>query len=183
MMVPPTRTPHISPPITGMIPLTAPPHVCLLVHVAAPLDGANSMATPDPVGDRHWAQANLTEEAAQADGSFLLKFQAANPFHEAKFATFGVAELSDTERRGLRDSLGRDIRTEQPEHLNLSSGGQDASNGLRIPARSHVDLELRGAMRDAPADEIYFKIIQRIAMDGGGATSVGSLGVRITGGA
>lgn len=80
--VPPTRTTPGSTrtaTMTGTIPSGAPDHVCLLVRVSHPLDPAGP--TPDPVGDRHWAQRNLVA-VTNADAEADVAFQVSNPFDE-----------------------------------------------------------------------------------------------------
>ncbi|HYI99867.1 MAG TPA: hypothetical protein VEX36_09380 [Thermoleophilaceae bacterium] len=66
--------------ISGEIPATASNHVCLLCVVSHSLDKAGKVA--DPVGDRHWAQRNLTAVAAAPGTPAIVPFLAANPLDE-----------------------------------------------------------------------------------------------------
>jgi hypothetical protein len=70
--------------ISAEIPKWAPNHICLLAVVTHPLDAAGSIA--NPVGDRHWAQRNLTAVAASISQPLEFVFTAANPLlEEAEF--------------------------------------------------------------------------------------------------
>lgn len=62
------------------IPPTAPPHICLLARVSHQYDRAGTIA--DPVGDRHWAQRNLSAVAAQPGVPVVFPFMAGNPLEE-----------------------------------------------------------------------------------------------------
>lgn len=70
--------------ISGVIPATASKHICLLCQVTHSLDKPGN--TANPIGDRHWAQRNLTAVGASPGVPVILPFLAANPFdHEAGF--------------------------------------------------------------------------------------------------
>ncbi len=87
--VPPFRDPFqpifvTTPTLTAVIPATAPNHICLLALVTHSLDKAGTVA--DPMGDRHWAQRNLTAASANAKQPLNFPFLIANPFAtEEKF--------------------------------------------------------------------------------------------------
>ena len=73
--------------ISAEIPEWARDHICLLAVVNHPLDAAGSVV--NPVGDRHWAQRNLTAVAAPISQPLQFVFTAANPFfEEAEFVLF-----------------------------------------------------------------------------------------------
>lgn len=79
--VPTTRTTPGStttPTLSGIIPATAPNHICLLVSVSHPQDRAGTVL--DPYHDRHWAQRNLNAVAAAVGAPAIMPFMAANPF-------------------------------------------------------------------------------------------------------
>jgi hypothetical protein len=64
----------------GVIPVSAPLHVCLLVAVSHPQDRAGTVC--DPIGDRHWAQRNLTAAAVAPGAPALLPMVVANPLDQ-----------------------------------------------------------------------------------------------------
>lgn len=68
--------------VTGTIPSSSRPHVCLVVSVGHSQDKPGT--TCDPVGDRHWAQHNLQAVTAAASGPTLIQFAAGNPFNSRK---------------------------------------------------------------------------------------------------
>lgn len=179
VIVPPGGQPVTSPPMVNTIPLTAQPHVCLLARVTATTDGVDKGKTPDPIGDRHWAQANLTEVSASADGVVTVPFQVGNPFAEEMNASFEVSALSEGEVAGLREILNRDIRTAVPEDLQIKlARGESALDGFAVPPRSQTPFELRG--RVEPGGTAYFKIVQRLTTHGERAMLEGSLGVGVS---
>jgi hypothetical protein len=75
----------VSATLSGVIPATAPNHICLLAYVTHSLDQAKAAA--DPVGDRHWAQHNLVAVSTTIS-PMIVPFVAANPFD-----TEGLFEL------------------------------------------------------------------------------------------
>jgi len=82
--VPPRGGRATTPTVSGVIPATAPDHICLVALVTHPLDNPGTVI--DPVGDRHWAQLNLVRVKAAAGIPVQLAFLAVNPFaHEAIF--------------------------------------------------------------------------------------------------
>jgi hypothetical protein len=80
-----------TPTIRGLIPATAPNHVCLLAMVTHSLDLAKPV--PDPINDRHWAQRNLVAAAAKQGGPLILPFFAANPFRTEEMFEVRVRAL------------------------------------------------------------------------------------------
>ena len=66
--------------ISGVIPATASNHICLLCLVTHSLDKPGAIV--DPIGDRHWAQRNLTAIGAVPGVPVVVPFLAANPFDQ-----------------------------------------------------------------------------------------------------
>ncbi len=64
--------------IVGVIPTTAPAHVCLLANVWSPLDTGASSPTPNPANDRKWAQLNVNDLTVAAGQSLQFMFWAGN---------------------------------------------------------------------------------------------------------
>jgi hypothetical protein len=87
---------YTSPPIVGIIPLTAPPHVCLFARVSSPFDAASS-STIDPTNDRHWAQLNLFDVSSSPNSEMHFGFWAGNPFSRA--AAFRIEARTVTGER------------------------------------------------------------------------------------
>jgi hypothetical protein len=160
-----------SPPLFGIIPTSAPPHVCLLANVSSPLDSAAVTAPADPVGDRHWAQLNLTEVSSGTGKPFQLMIWVGNPFdHEAAFEVFvrpvaeeafgTLARLRNTEIVGIQDGAfalweGRrvngDLTRGEVAHyqLTLEAAGRRA---VHVAGELPVHLE--------PGTEAAFEIVQ-----------------------
>jgi hypothetical protein len=90
-----TPTPARTATLTARIPADAPDHICLLAIVSHPQDKAGTGY--DPVGDRHWAQRNLTAVPVAAGAPGLVPFMVGNPF--ADEASFDV-QVAPAERRG-----------------------------------------------------------------------------------
>jgi hypothetical protein len=70
--VPPMRDPSVpgfvSASFSGVIPASAPDHICLLAVATHALDAAGTVV--DPVNDRHWAQHNLLAVTPRAIPSY-----------------------------------------------------------------------------------------------------------------
>jgi hypothetical protein len=179
VIVPPDGKPVRSDVMIGTIPETAPNHVCLLANVAAPLDGAGKSAVPDPAGDRRWAQANLTEVVAAADGSFEMPFLAGNPFDAAASARIALRPLGEAELGLMSHMVQRDVRTLQPENVAITAPDGPAGDLVELAPRSQTPLVLRGSFPDGVPEgvEVHLALTQRIEEDG--RLLEGSLGVRV----
>lgn len=164
--VPPRGGRAMTPTISGLIPATAPDHICLLALVTHPLD--KPIAVIDPVGDRHWAQRNLVAAKAAPGIPVQLAFLAVNPFaHEAIFeidvhrldmdvlkqlALRLKAEPSDVEVRvRLLDDRARQER-DATAQLALDAGGRrmfnmvvDVLGDLAPEQMTAVEVVLRAA--------------------------------------
>jgi hypothetical protein len=164
----------------GTIPLTAPSHVCLLVHVAAPLDGAGKTAVPDPAGDRHWAQANLTEAVAAEDGTVKIPFLAGNPFDAVASARFGLRPLADAEIDLMRELLQRDFRTLPAENVAVLNAGGDVSEVFDLqPGAEPLTLQATFPEGIPAGVECHMVLTQTIEREGREPLQ-GSLGVRLS---
>lgn len=166
----------------GTIPLTAPPHVCLLAHVSAPLDGAGKTAVPAPALDRRWAQANLTE-VVTAGGPTPIPFAAGNPFGVAATVRFGLRPLSGAEQELMGQMTGRDFRTlPEPPEVTVETPAGDAVTDLVLEPGSQTPLTLRATLPQGvtAGTEIQMVLTQTITPTGDGERQPleGSLGVR-----
>jgi hypothetical protein len=124
--------------ISGVIPATASTHVCLLCVVTHSLDKAGS--APDPVGDRHWAQRNLTAVGAQPGAPVILPFLAANPFDHGAAFRLTVRILEFDLLRPLAAHLGG-FAADMGVHLRLlDEGGAVLAEG----PDAGIALELEG---------------------------------------
>ncbi len=110
----------ISPVITGIIPESAPSHVCLVARVSSPFDIPTGGAILPGI-ERHWAQHNLVEATSDSDGGFQHSIRLVNPFDRA--IAFDV-RIQPLETKALR-ALGETLRakfvdvTRQVESLSL----------------------------------------------------------------
>jgi hypothetical protein len=181
VLVPPGGEPVRTGLMRGTIPLTAPNHVCLLVHVAAPLDGAGKTAVPDPTGDRHWAQANLTEAVAAEDGSVKIPFLAGNPFGTVASARFGLRSLLDHELDLLRELLQQDLATLPAENIAVVNANGETSEMVDLEPGAQVPMTLQATIPGGVAAGVEFHMVltQTIEQDGREPLE-GSLGVRVT---
>lgn len=165
----------------GTIPLSAPPHVCLLAHVSAPLDGAGKTAVPAPALDRRWAQANLTE-IVTAGGPVRIPFAAGNPFDRAATARFGLRPLTGTELELMGQMTGRDSRTlSAPLDVTVESPAGDAGAALSLDPGSQVPLTLLATLPQGVTSGtgIHMVLTQTIVPDDHDRQPLeGSLGVR-----
>lgn len=75
------------------MPDDAPDHICLLARVSHSLDPAPAVA--DPVGDRHWAQRNLSVVTPKAPGPVTVFFDVANPLKDAAPFTVRIAPATN----------------------------------------------------------------------------------------
>lgn len=168
----------------GTIPLTAPNHVCLLAHVAAPLDGAGKTAVPAPAVDRRWAQANLTEVQAAVDGAVRIPFAAGNPFGTTATARFGLRPLAGREVELMRDLIGRDVRTlHEAADVAVENPAGDVSPTFELEPGAQVPMNLLATLPGGvPAGvEIHMVLTQTIMPPGEAEREMleGSLGVRL----
>lgn len=144
----------VSKTVSGVIPATASNHICLLCLVTHSLDKPGN--TANPVGDRHWAQRNLTAVGAAPGVPAILPFLAANPFdHEAGFQ-LRVQMLEFDLLRPLALQLGG-VPTDTGVHVRLLDErggvigeGPRAGTALELDASGqrlfNIALELLGEL-------------------------------------
>ncbi len=143
--VPPTGVPIRVGTFRVTIPTGASPHVCLLVQVSAPLDGASGV--PNPSGDRHWAQLNLVEtNAVTADGTFILPVVLGNPHAFVARSTLTLSPMSREDVRMLAGMRGFDIRHDGRAELE-----GDGAEIIDLPPESARQVEVTLRFADPPA--------------------------------
>jgi hypothetical protein len=175
----------VSATLNGVIPASAPNHVCLLVCVTHSLDVAKAAA--DPIGDRHWAQRNLFTVATKLS-PIIVSFLVANPFEtqdmfDLQARTLNLRELelfamrmkfepSEIQpRMQLLDDQGRpvsDLGREAQTRLALGPHGR-----RRYSMVLHVEQHMPAHQLTAVEVILYQNKDQRRA--------VGSLGIVIFG--
>ena len=166
----------------GVIPASAPPHVCLLVAVSHPQDRAGTAC--DPVGDRHWAQRNLTAVPVAPGAPALQPMLVANPFdREAEFllrvrqadgerAERVALEVGTVPADGgmtirLLDSDGGEVG--EGGHVQVALGPRDE---VRVSVLVEVDAEIEAGSSLALEAEL---------IDEAGERVVGALGMALVG--
>jgi hypothetical protein len=175
----------VSASFSGVIPASAPDHICLLACVTHSLDQAKPVA--DPINDRHWAQHNLIAQSQKAD-PMAFPFFAGNPFSQE--AAFGlVVRALD---RARLDRLASDLKLEPAEgttRLQLLDGlghpitdvGEEARTQLTLNPHGQrpYSLVLRLGRQLAGHQMNAFETILTVNRTGNPA--VGSLGIVILG--
>lgn len=153
----------ITPTMTAKIPADAPDHICLLALVSHPQDKAGTAY--DPVGDRHWAQRNLTSVSVASGAPAIVPFKLGNPFdHEAELDIF-MAAADRIRAAVVATSLGLEASAVRPTlRLLDEAGAQLAEPGESIRRRFGL-----GA-RDQIALQIMIEVDERI--DAGTASTV-----------
>ncbi|WP_400994830.1 hypothetical protein [Agromyces sp. GXQ0307] len=149
--VPPARTSPLTvttPTMRRTIPASAPDHICLLAAVHHQQDRAGTVC--DPVGDRHWAQRNLTAVTAHPGAPAMIAFDLANPSaDDGEFmlivrraelsavvplaAEFGVAELSE---------VPAVVTLHGPDGRPLTDPMRELTHHLFLAAHERVRVEL-----------------------------------------
>lgn len=191
--VPPRGSTRTTRRMTRPIPPTAPPHVCLLVRVFHALDplpvqtvNGTPVVIPDPVGDRHWAQRNLTALTAQPGTPVSLLFDAVNPTPHPQPFELGVHPADERVLEHLATLV--DARP-LPLRARFRLTATDHGTPVVEPGETvRYELSLREGERrgmhleidlESPLDEdafAAFEIVQRL--DG---RPVGGLGVIVRG--
>ncbi len=185
--VPPTRTTPGSTPtsrMTGVIPASAPAHVCLLVAVSHPQDRAGTVC--DPIGDRHWAQRNLQSAVVAPGAGAVLPLGAGNPFALEKEYLVRVGP-ADRER-AVR--VAREFNTEAsdaPANLRLldADGGELAEGGrelllpLALGPREQRSFQVLAEV-DGELSPGLSIVLEGVLIDRDGEGVVGSLGFVLT---
>ena len=175
--VPPTGVPVRVGTFRVTIPLGASPHVCLLVQVSAPLDGAASV--PNPHQDRHWAQLNLVETAeVAADGTFTLPIVLGNPLEFTARSRLTLSAISREEANLLTAMRGFDIRTDGQAEL---SAGEFETIDLPGKTARQVVATVRLAEPPRGGAQQGYVLTQHLTQVEGGERPIltGTLGVLI----
>jgi hypothetical protein len=143
--------------IVGVIPTTAPAHVCLLARVWSPLDTGASSAIPDPINDRHCAQLNINEIVVPAGQRFQFMFWAGNPSNRNAEFEITAASIRQESARFLSRVRRMDHALAQPVELQLTDardvrGPRPERHGAHVrvglPAGGRRSLLLAGKLPD-----------------------------------
>jgi hypothetical protein len=178
--VPPTGIPVRAGTFPVTIPTGASPHVCLLVQVSAPLDGASGV--PNPYQDRHWAQLNLVETGAlAADGTYALPIALGNPHAFVARSRLTLSAMSAEEARLLTSMRGFDIRTDGRAELM-----DDGARTIDLPPESarQVVVALRFGDRAVGGQRQGYVLTQHLSRPERGERPIltGTLGLLVGGG-
>ncbi len=169
-------------PITKHIPASAPDHVCLLASVSHQLDLANT-TTPNPAGDRHWAQRNLSVVPAVSELPIVVTFMVGNPFdEEAEFTVMARAVREEHYRQLAYAVDAEPIRVDA--RLSLGERGDygrepQAEQRIQLRGREQRPMQLRVELGAVPQSGQFagIEIVQARGQD----RPVGSLGVVLRG--
>jgi hypothetical protein len=169
-------------PMTRRIPVSAPAHICLLARVTHQLDKAG--ATPNPAGDRHWAQRNLTAVTVQQGIPLIIPFIAGNPLAtEAEFVLRARLVPRDHHRQ-LADVLraepiDADVRLAFGEGREFPRGEANPAHRIQLRRGAQRSISLRIETGAMPRRDQFIGI--EILQQRGNDRPVGSLGVAILG--
>jgi hypothetical protein len=171
--------------ITGLIPASAPTHICLLARVTHPLDPAGPAA--NPIGDRHWAQRNLQSVVAVPGAPTVVPFNLGNPLlREARFEL----RLNVVRRERLaalaKALYARPAEDELAPLVGWPPGSQELvtpdgqlSEGLSLDVGEQRPMELvTGVRSELGRDELAAVELTLLAY---GEQPVGSLGIVVRG--
>ena len=133
--------------LVGVIPTSAPAHVCLLAQVWSPLDVGGS-PLPDPMNDRHWAQLNINDLNVDAGQTIQFMFWVGNPSTQADEWEVSVANVSE-ETHEVVQRMRRSSHTPSAIHeLHLHDPRDlEAAVATFLRSRSTVVLKLAGGER------------------------------------
>lgn len=132
-----------SPVITGIIPQSAPQHVCLVARVSSPYDIPTGGAILPGI-ERHWAQHNLVEATSDSDGGFQYTIRLANPFDRAMAFDVRAEPVDAKALRTLGETLQLKLvdvgRQAESLSLHLATGGKPLR---RLPRASAEKLAVK----------------------------------------
>jgi hypothetical protein len=181
----PSMPGFVSATLSGVIPATAPDHICLLACVTHSLDLAGT--APDPINDRHWAQHNLIAVSPHIF-PVILPFIVGNPLAAEHVFALTMRPL---DRRSLEAfALRKNLEPGQGQiRLSLMDGlGHsltDVSNEAHIPiilaphGRQRYALRLEVEMKPSPHELLAIEVLLYHGKDQ--QKPVGSLGIVING--
>jgi hypothetical protein len=136
-----------------VVPTSVGPHICLVARVSHPRDpvpiNTTGNQSPDPGGERHWAQRNVVYIAPAPGGVIDFSFWAANPDEREREFTLQARPFA-SERL---NHLTRTLRAE-PIKVDATFDIRQAGDLLEVRARlkeGHPEstLRLRGGSRRA----------------------------------
>lgn len=130
-----------TPTMTAKIPADAPDHICLLAIVSHPQDKAGTAY--DPVGDRHWAQRNLTSVAVASGTPAIVPFKLGNPFARDAELDIVLAGADRTRAAVVASSLGLEPAAVRPTLRLLDEGGAELA-GPGEPIRHRFGVGAHG---------------------------------------
>jgi hypothetical protein len=175
-----------TPTISGVIPATAPEHICLLAVVTHSLDRAPTVA--DPVNKRHWAQRNVVTVTTQPGLPLILPFVVANPFAAEESFELVIQALDGRalEHVALRQRLepgeGRvHIQLTDDRGTTIGEGGR----GVRMPLSlgPHKKRRMSMTVRTDGLDRNQVAAVEAVLYPRrDGENAVGSLGLIIKAG-
>jgi hypothetical protein len=167
--------------IVGTIPTSAPPHVCLLVHVAAPMDSSPVGSVPDPAGDRHWALLNLTVTVTNSDGVFELSLNVGNPFDQDMVVHLQVGAMDEREVVQLQRRLNRDIRPAQLLQVEMRLADEFTEGVVNIRAGQQLPLKVLGRIPNVSRGDTVAVTVTQMGNPEGSETPLrGAVGVLVT---
>jgi hypothetical protein len=188
--VPTDQVPRTSPPITSVIPVTAPPHICLFARVSSLFDAPVPESAIQPADDRHWAVHNLFAQVSSVGKPFQLLFWAGNPFDRPRNFDI-VARAVDPKALPL---LGRYLRTDLTPvsgiQLQLADrrgawteqGQLGIHHALVLEPQEGRPMTITGVLPEdvEPGQSVALEIVQVAADDRESNQLVGSIGVIVT---
>ena len=177
--------------MTHIIPITAPPHVCLIARVSSPFDVPTPGGPIAPAGDRHWAQLNLNDISVGPGQPFQIMFWAGNPFNRpANFRIVAQAVTGDAV-----SLLGRHLHMDivRTDNLllqvadrrgvwNTQHSERQAQQAVVLESRERRPMTVTGHMpKDVePGRAIAIEILQIAEDDREPNRLVGSIGFIVT---
>jgi len=168
-------------------PVSAGPHICVVVRVTAgnpivpgdPSFDGTPVWPSDPIGDRHWAQRNLQYVTANSDGHFHITFMSGNTTsRELPFLIRGqevsgqVLEKLAREVRAIpRNLSGASIEISplivhrKQEQLSKALSGDQAETTVIIGSNSQLTMVLKGQLKQplGPGEFTAFEVIQTVS--------------------
>lgn len=151
-------------PITGTIPASAPPHVCLLARVTALASSLPQDATPDPINEPHWAQLNLTTHPVEPEQTdFAFTWQAGNPGTERASYRLLARPADETALQSLAHSLHATPVTMPDMDLRIEEGEGPVAT-VDLDGGERQDMHLSGTLSRA-LDRGTFTVVEVTQFD------------------
>lgn len=184
-----------SPPITSVIPSSAPAHVCLLVRVTSPFDAPAHGEPASPGQGRHWAQMNLTEVSVEEGGIFRQRLTIGNSGRRLVRIRIHARQAGPDVRRAIARITQRATGLPRRADVQLSWTQSEHEAQLlgRRPAQAAFvetpmgpgesrEVEVMGRIEGlSPGDPpVVVELVQTAVHDKGEETVMGAIGVMIT---